>query len=142
MNRYAPPKARVSDPPEISRSGPWVTPRGLALFFAFCSLYGGSTLFFQVNAGAVLVACLGATAAFGLWLQRPWSRWVVYLISMLLIVYSSWVVWSLVQGGWPYGRGYFLPAALLLMFGVATAVHVARVFRTTASRSGRPFASP
>ena len=134
MNRYAPPKARVSDPPEISRSGPWVTPRGLALFFGFCSLYGGWTLFFQVHAFAVLVACLGATAAFGLWLQRPWSRWVVYLISMLLIAYSSWYVWSLVQGRWPYESAsrsfaYLLPGAFLLMFGVATAVHVARVFR-------------
>jgi hypothetical protein len=134
MNRYAPPKARVSDPPEISRSGPWVTPRGLALFFGFCSLYGGSALFFQVSAFAVLVACLGATAAFGLWLQRPWSRWVVYLISMLLIVYSSWYVWSVVQGGWPYESGswsyvYFFPIAVLLMFAVATPVHVARFFR-------------
>jgi hypothetical protein len=132
MNRYAPPKARVSDPPEISSF--WVTLRGLALFFAFCSLYGGWTLFFQVSAIAVLVACLGATAAFGLWLQRPWSRWIVYLISMLLIVYSAWYVWSVVQGGWPYESGsrsfvYFLPGALLLMFGVATPVHVARVFR-------------
>jgi hypothetical protein len=131
MNRYAPPKARVSDPPEISRSGPWVTPRGLALFFGFCSLYGAWTLLFQPSAGGVLVASLGATAAFGLWLQRPWSRWVVYLIAMLLIVYSAWYVW---QGGWSYESGsrsylYFFPAAILLMFGVATSVHVARVFR-------------
>jgi hypothetical protein len=134
MNRYAPPKAKVSDPPEISKSGPWVTPRGLALFFGFCSLWGGSTLFFQPSAWAVLVACLGATAAFGLWLQRPWSRWVVYLISMLLIVFSAWYFWSLVQGRWPYESGSrslvnFLPGVLLLMFGVATPVHVARVFR-------------
>lgn len=133
MNRYAPPKARVSDPPEISRPGPWVTLEGLALFFGFCSLFYGGTLFFQVNAGAVLVACLGATAAFGLWRQQPWSRWVVYLISLLLIVYSAWYVWSAVQGGWPESGSrsfvYFLPAALLLMFGVATPVHVARVFR-------------
>ncbi len=96
-------------------------------------LFYGGTLFFQVNAGAVLVACLGATAAFGLWRQRPWSRWVVYLISMLLIVYSAWYVWSAVQGGWSQSGSrsflYFLPAALLLMFGVATPVHVARVFR-------------
>lgn len=134
MNRYAPPKARVSDPPEISGSGPWVTPRGLALFFGFCSLYGAWALFFQLTAGAVLVACLGATAALGLWLRRPWSRWVVYLISTLLIVYSAWYVWSAVQGGWPDESGgrsyvYFFPAAILLMFGVATPVHVARVFR-------------
>lgn len=133
MNPYAPPKARVSDPPEISRSGPWVTLKGLALFFGFCSVLYGGTLFSQVNAGAVLVACLGATAAFGLWRQRPWSRWVVYLISMLLIVYSAWYVWSAVQGGWPENGSrsyvYFVPAALLLMFGVATPVHVARVFR-------------
>ena len=132
MNRYAPPKARVSDPPDITRSGPWVTLKGLALFFGFCSLFFGGTLLSQINAGAVLSACLGATAAFGLWRQRPWSRWVVYLISMLLIVYSAWYVWSAVQGGWSESGSrsfvYFLPAALLLMFGVATPVHVARVF--------------
>ena len=133
MNRYAPPKARVSDPPEISTSDSWVT-GALVLFFAFCSLWGGWTIFSQPNAWPVLVACLGAPAAFGLWLQRPWSRWVVYLISMLLIVYSAWYVWWLVQGGWPYESGSqsfvrFLPGALLLMFGVATPVHVARIFR-------------
>ncbi len=131
MNRYAPPNARVSDPPEINKSGPWVTPRGLALFFGFCSLYGAWTLLFQPSAGGVLVASLGATAAFGLWLRRPWSRWVVYLIAMLLIVYSAWYVW---QAGWSYESGsrsyvYFFPAAILLMFAVATSVHVARVFR-------------
>ena len=141
MNRYAPPKARVSDPPEV---GSWVT-GVLALFFAFCSLYFGWTLFYQVcqapapyplphPALAVLVACLGATAAIGLWLQRPWSRWVVYLISTLLIVSCAWSVWSFVHSGWPYESGsrsfaFLLPLLLLLMFGVATAVHVARLFR-------------
>jgi hypothetical protein len=134
MNRYAPPKTWDSDPPEIDKSGPWVTPRGLALFFGFFSLWSGWTLFFQVSAIAVLVACLGATAAFGLWLQRPWSRWVVYLISMLLIAFSAWYFWSLVQGRGPFASGSrsfvsFLPGALLLMFAVATPVHVARVFR-------------
>ena len=141
MNRYAPPKARVSDPPEF---GSWVT-GALALFFAICSLYFGWTLLYQVSrapapyplpdpALATLVACLGATAAIGLWLQAPWSRWVVYLISTLLIVFCAWIVWSLVHSGWPYESGSRLFASLLalllfLMFAVATAVHVARLFR-------------
>ncbi len=141
MNRYAPPKARVSDPPEV---GSWVT-GALAHFFAICSLYFGWTLLYQVSrapapyplpdpALAMLVACLGATAAIGLWLQRPWSRWVVYLISTLLIVSCVWIVWSLVHSGWRYESGsrsfgYLLPLLLLLMFGVATAVHVSRLFR-------------
>jgi hypothetical protein len=47
-----------------------------------------------------------------------WSRWVVYLISTLLIVYSAWYSWSLFQGRWPDESGsrsfvYFLPGALL-----------------------------
>ena len=141
MNRYAPPKARVSDPPEV---GSWVT-GGLALFFAICSLYFGWTLSYQVSrapppyplpdpALAALVACLGATAAIGLWLQRPWSQWVVYLISTLLIVFCAWYVWSLVHSGWPYESvsrsfAWLLPWSLLLMFAVATAVHVASLFR-------------
>ncbi len=141
MNRYAPPKARVSDPPEV---GSWVT-GALALFFAICSLYFGWTLLYQVSrapapyplpdpALAMLVACLGATAAIGLWLQRPWSRWVVYLISTLLIVSCAWIVWLFVYSGWPNESGsrsfvYLLPLLLLLMFGVSTAVYVARLFR-------------
>lgn len=141
MNRYAPPKARVSDPPEV---GSLVT-GALALFFAICSLYFGWTLLYQVSrapapyplpdpALATLVACLGATAAIGLWLQAPWSRWVVYLISTLLIVFCAWYVRWLVHRGWPYESGIrsfvpLLPGLLLLMFGVATAVHVARLFR-------------
>lgn len=141
MNPYAPPKARVSDPPEV---GSWVT-GALALFFAICSLYFGWTLLYQVSGApapyplpdpalATLIACLGATAAAGLWLQRPWSRWVVYLISTLLIVCCAWIVWSFVHGGWPYKSGsrsfaLLLPLLLLLMFAVSTAVYVARLFR-------------
>ena len=133
MNPYAPPRATVSDPPQDDRPRVWAT-KLLAAFFAFFSLYSGSSLLYQRSLLVIAVGCLCGVAALGLWRERPWSRWVVYLISTLICVYFAWYVSALLQGGWPYDSTTrsvvsLIPGALLLMFGAAAAVHVARLFR-------------
>jgi TRAP-type C4-dicarboxylate transport system permease small subunit len=132
MNRYAPPNASLGEPPQ-SRASSWIT-KGLALFFAFYALYCCWTLFYRVSPLAVMVAGICGSAAVGLWLKRPWSRWVVYFISAGLCLYFAWYVWRLVQDGWPYEdwtRSFvsLLPGSVLLMFGIGAAVHLGRVFR-------------
>ena len=77
-----------------------------------------------------LLALLCSVASIGLWRSRPWSRWVVYLISMLLGLSFAWYLPALIASGWPYASttrsaGWLFPGLLLLMFGVA----VTRVFR-------------
>ena len=75
-----------------------------------------------------LLALLCSVASIGLWRSRPWSRWVVYLISMLLGLSFAWYLPALIASGWPYA-GSLLVGLLLLMFGVAAPVFVTRVFR-------------
>jgi len=106
----------------------------LALFFAFYALYACWTLFYRLSFSAVIVAAICGSAAVGLWLRRPWSRWIVYFISAGLCVWFVWYVWGRVHNGWPYGGGArsllsLLPGTVLLAFGIGAAFHVARAFR-------------
>lgn len=133
MNRYAPPKARVSDPPHDDRPSAWVT-KLLALFFAVVAVFSLLSLLNQLSLSPIAVACLCSVASIGLWRSRPWSRWVVYLISMLLGLSFAWYLPALIASGWPYASttrsvGWLFPVLLLLMFGVAAPVFVTRVFR-------------
>ena len=132
MNPYAPPKARVSDPPHDDRPTAWVT-KLLALFFAIIS-FSLLTVPNQLSLVPVAAACLCSVASIGLWRSRPWSRWVVYLISMLVGLSFAWYLSTLIARGWPYPStmqsvGWLFPGLLLLMFGVAAPVFVTRVFR-------------
>jgi hypothetical protein len=128
MNPYAPPTARVSDPPHDDRLSPWVT-KLLALMFAVLSL--SWALLYQRDPVGFAAAGLCGLASFGLWLARPWSRWVVYLLSTLLCSYFAWYVAALSYDGWPSAsdRVVLIPGALHALFGVAAAVYVERVFR-------------
>jgi hypothetical protein len=133
MNPYAPPKARVSDPPHDDRPSAWVT-KLLALFFAILSVFSLLTLLNQLSLLPVAVACICSVASIGLWRSRPWSRWVVYLISMLLGLSFAWYLSTLIARGWPYASTtrsvvWLLGGLPLLMFGVAAPVFVTRVFR-------------
>jgi hypothetical protein len=111
----------------------WIT-NGLALFFAFYALYCCWTLLYRLSPLAIVVAGICGAAAVGLWLRRPWSRWIVYLIAAGLCLYFTRYLWRLVQAGWPYEDWTrsvvsLLPGSVLLVFGIGAAVHVGRVFR-------------
>ena len=132
MNPYAPPNASLAHSPQLGRASSWIT-RALALFFGFYALYCCWTLFYRVSPLAVMVAGICGAAAVGLWLKRPWSRWVVYFISTGLCLYFVWYVWRSMQGGWPHESGTrsfvsLLPGFILLVFGIGAALHVGRVF--------------
>ena len=131
MNRYAPPTASVGDPPHDGRPSVWFT-KLLAIFFAFFCVFSLQSLLYQLSPWPPAVACLCGLASLGLWLERPWSRWVVHLISALLCCFFAWYVWVLMQT-WPYEStarsvASLLAGLLLLMFGVTVSVYVARVF--------------
>jgi len=110
----------------------WMT-RALALVLGVYALFSCWTLFYNLSPIAAAVACVLGAAAVGLWRMRPWSRWIVYSISAVLGAWFVWHVSKLVQGGWPYEDGTrsllaVLPASLLMLCGIAAAVHVKRVF--------------
>ena len=133
MTPYAPRTAAVADAPEIGTASVWMT-RVLALLFAVYALYCCWTLLYNLSPIAIATAGIFGFAAVGLWRMRPWSRWIVYSISTVVCLWFVWYVWSLVQGGWPDEDGTrsflaVLPASLLLLCGIAAAVHVKRVFK-------------
>ena len=108
--------------------------RALAVVLGSYALLSCWALFYNVSPIAVASACVFGSAAVGLWLMRAWSRWIVYSISTAVCVWFAWYVSKLVQGGWPYDDAarYFtavLPASLLLLCGIAAAVHVKRLFK-------------
>ena len=131
MNRYAPPNAPVDDQPHDGRPTDWFT-KLLALFFAFACVFALQRLLYQLSPWPPAVACLFGLASLGLWLERPWSRWVVHLISALLCCFFAWYGWMLMQNwpNWSTGRSFasLLVGLLLPMFGVTVSVYVARVF--------------
>lgn len=108
--------------------------RLIAAFLMLCAIYIAA---FSVQHQSVvhgLVALWVGTAAVGLWLRQPWSQYLIYSISLAILIF--WVVQmrSLVGSGWPYqDRSLsFVSLAILcipLTFGVGIGIHVFRFFR-------------
>lgn len=133
MTTQAAPGSTVVASPQMSRVSVWMT-RAVALVLGAYALLSSWTLLYNVSPVAVATACVFGSAAVGLWLMRPWSRWIVYSISSAVCAWFVWYVSKLAQGGWPYDdatRSFIavLPASLLLLCGIAAAVHVKRVFK-------------
>ena len=128
----APASSTVVGSPQPSRVSAWMT-RTVALVLGAYALLSGWTLLYNLSPIAVASACVFGSAAVGLWRMRPWSRWIVYLISSAVCAWFVWYLSKLLQGGWPYddaARSFtaVLPASVLLLCGIAAAVHVKRVF--------------
>jgi hypothetical protein len=120
--------------PQTSRVSAWMT-KALAIVLGSYALFSCWALFYRVSPIAVASACVFGVAAVGLWLMRPWSRWIVYAISAAVCVWFVWYVSKLLQGGWPYDDAAksftaLLPASLLLLCAIAAAAQVRAVFRT------------
>jgi hypothetical protein len=118
---------------EIGRASVWMT-RALALFLGAYALFSGWTLLYNLSFIAVATACVLGWAAVGLWLMRPWSRWIVYALSAVVCVWFAWYVSRLVRAGWPYDDATrsvvtVFPASLLLLGAIAAAALVRSVFK-------------
>ena len=127
------PSSTVVASAQMSRLSAWMT-RAVALVLSAYALLSCWALLYNVSPIAVASACVFGSAAVGLWLMRPWSRWIVYSISSAVCVWFVWYVSKLLQGGWPYDDGMrsvitVLPASLLVLCAIAAAAHVRRVFK-------------
>jgi hypothetical protein len=141
MTTEAAPSSTVVASPQTSGFSAWMT-RAVALVLGAYALLSCWTLLYNVGPIAVASACVFSSAAVGLWLMRPWSRWIVYSISGAVCVWFIWYVSKLVQGGWPYDDGTrsfvaVFPASLLLLSAIAAAAHVRRFFKPR-----RPVSAP
>jgi hypothetical protein len=112
----------------IGGASSWIT-KGIALFFACYALFACWTLFYRVTPAAIFSAAVCGVAAVGLWLKRPWSRWVVYFIATGICLYFVWYAWRLAYGDTGRSFASLVPVSILLAFGLASAVHVTKLFR-------------
>ena len=132
MTTEAAPGSDVVASPQMSRLSVWMT-RAVALVLGAYALLSCWTILYNLTPIAVASACVFGAAAVGLWLMKPWSRWIVYAISSAVCAWFVWYVSRLAQGGWPYDDATrsvvaVLPASLLLLCGIAAAAHVRRLF--------------
>lgn len=68
-------------------------------------LYGGYNIWIAVAFGLPLFLIWTAMcllAAYGAWRQKPWSRWLVYLVTVLTIVGVLSNIALLAFSAWPY----------------------------------------
>jgi hypothetical protein len=106
----------------------------LALFFGLNAGYSFWGLFNSHEFSAFLSGVLSAAAAIGLWQEKRWVQYVVYVITAFVVAYFIWYIWALVRLGWPYEDNVrtfvsLVPGALILMFAVGASTHVFRTFR-------------
>jgi hypothetical protein len=106
----------------------------LALFFGLHSAYSFWGLYDHREFSAFLSGALSAAAAIGLWQERRWAQYVVYVITAFVMAYFAWYIWALVRLGWPYEdnvRSFvsLVPGTLILTFAVGASVHVFRALR-------------
>lgn len=86
------------------------------------------------------LAFLALVGAAGLFLNRGWSRYFVYLVSLLVV--SAWVigfVGNVNRGLWPYPNPLasaisLVPGLLLVALCVASSLRVARHFKSVSDK--------
>jgi hypothetical protein len=108
--------------------------RVIAVFLMLYAVYGAALASQSWSIVNALVATWLGLTAIGLWLRKQWSQYLVYAISVALVVFWFVQMQALRATGWPYqdGTRSFVSVAILcvpLMFGVGIGVHVFRVFR-------------
>lgn len=106
----------------------------IAVFLMLYAVYGATLAFQSWSIVNALVATWLGLTGIGLWLRKQWSQYLVYAISVALVVFWLVQMQALRAAGWPYqdGTKSFVAVAILcvpVMFGVGIGVHVFRVFR-------------
>ena len=108
--------------------------RVIAAFLMCCAVYIAVFVFQTQSIADALLAIGVAVMSVGLWFRQSWSQYLVYAVSLALVVFWFVQMVDLVSLGWPYperSRSLVSVAILCvpLMFGVGMGVHVFRVFR-------------
>jgi hypothetical protein len=109
-----------------------------ALFIAY-----GVYALVQVRANpqwvAIAVACFSVLGGIGLMLDRPWSRFCIYIVS--LAVAGAWAYYTaLAVPTWPYGTLSettiaLLPGMFLLVIAAGSSYLVTRHFSVVVGKS-------
>lgn len=107
----------------------------IAAFLMLMAVYNATFAAQFTSVQYALTAAGLAVTAGGLWFRKPWSQYLVYLISASLVAFSLIQVRALIVHGWPYPDLSKSVISLMivcvpLMFGASIGIHVFRVFRT------------
>ena len=111
--------------------------RKIYLVAAVFAVYGIYNVWLVVEYGQPLFLSWSAAcfiAAVGLWLKKPWSRFVVYAVCLLTIIGWLFFVGVMVWNGWPYAGlaqtiVALLPGVLLIALCIWFMLITFRFFR-------------
>lgn len=76
--------------------------RFLAILFGVYSTYSlwSAQVYGQWTYG--LFGIVGIVTAVGLWIKKPWSQYLAYVLGTLFIGTWMFAVWQVYEQGWPY----------------------------------------
>jgi hypothetical protein len=107
------------------------------LIAGILGLYATYSVFVGYRSGYWAYALSGLicyVAAGALWLRKPWSQYLVYLIAVLFTGSWLWAVGQVAQRGWLY-QGLLesvislIPGLLMVSVAIGSVIVVRRTFR-------------
>ena len=84
--------------------------------------------------GYAVFGVIGLVTAVGLWLKKPWSQYLAYVLGALFIGTWMFIVWQINVQGWPYEDTMqsvisLVPGVLMIIVVLGSCFVVWRVFR-------------
>lgn len=109
--------------------------KAVATVFALYGAYVLSGVYVQPHWFGVALAVASLAAGIGLWLRKPWSQYLVYVVS--LVVAGQWL-WAAIsyysRTGWPSEQTFghiiaLIPGSCIVAFAIGSSILAYRSFR-------------
>jgi hypothetical protein len=109
--------------------------KAVATIFALYGAYVLSTVYVQPHWFGVALAAASLAAGTGLWLYKPWSRYLVYVVSF--VVAGQWL-WTAItyysRTGWPSEKTFghiiaLTPGLCIVALAIGSSILAYRCFR-------------
>jgi hypothetical protein len=109
--------------------------KAVAAIFALYGAYVLSAVYVQPHWFAVALAAASLAAGIGLWIRKPWSRYLVYIVSF--VVAGQWL-WAAIsyysRTGWASQNtsGHIIaliPGLCIVAFAIGSSILAFRCFR-------------
>lgn len=111
----------------------------ILLIAGMLGLYGIQLILFSINQHNALSlnyiwAAVAFIAAAGLFLNKSWSKYLVYLFAVTMSSQWIYVVWAINRSGWRYDDNKsniisLLPGILLLTVCICSSAYVYKYFK-------------
>jgi hypothetical protein len=109
--------------------------KAIATVFALYGAYVLSAVYVQPHWFEIALAVASLAAGIGLWLRKPWSQYLVYVVSF--VVAGQWL-WAAIsyysRTGWPSEQTFghiiaLIPGSCIVAFAIGSSILAFRCFR-------------